>query len=47
MDGELAFREACTFLIELGHKRIALINGEPEYMFPAFCSEGYRNGLKS
>ena len=47
MDGELAFREACTFMIELGHKRIALINGEPEYMFPAFCSEGYRNGLKS
>ena len=47
MDGELAFREACTFLIELGHTRIALINGEPEYMFPAFCLEGYRNGLKS
>ena len=47
LDGELAFREACTFMIELGHKRIALINGEPEYMFPAFCSEDYRNGLKS
>ena len=47
MDGELAFREACKSLIELGHKRIALINGEPEYMFPVFCLQGYRNGLKS
>ncbi len=47
MDGELAFREACKSLIELGHKRIALINGKLEYMFPVFCLEGYRNGLKS
>ena len=47
MDGELAFRQACKSLIELGHKRIALINGEPEYMFPVFCLEGYRNALKS
>ncbi len=47
IDGELAFREACKSLIELGHTRIALINGEPEYMFPIFCLEGYRNGLKS
>ena len=47
MDGELAFREACKSLIELGHKRSALINGEPEYMFPVFCLQGYRNGLKS
>ncbi|MBC8257862.1 MAG: LacI family DNA-binding transcriptional regulator [SAR324 cluster bacterium] len=47
MDGELAFKEACTYLTELGHQRIALINGEPDYMFPAFCFDGYRNGLKS
>ena len=47
MDGELAFFEACKSLIELGHKRIALINGEQEYMFPIFCLEGYRKGLKS
>ena len=47
VDGELAFREASKFLIELGHVRIALINGEPEYMFPKFCLDGYRNGLKS
>ena len=47
MDGELAFREACKLLIELGHKRIALINGELEYMFPKFCLDGYKNGLKS
>ncbi|MBS1254515.1 MAG: HTH-type transcriptional regulator RafR [Deltaproteobacteria bacterium] len=46
MDGELAFRESCKYLIDLGHKRIALINGEPEYMFPAFCFDGYKNGLK-
>ena len=26
MDGELAFRESCKYLIDLGHKRIALIN---------------------
>jgi len=47
MDGELAFREACKFLIDLGHKRIALINGELEYMFPRFCLEGYRKALNS
>ena len=47
IDGELAFREACKSLIELGHTRIALINGEQEYMFQIFCLEGYRNGLKS
>ncbi len=46
MDGELAFREACTFLIELGHKRIALINGEPEYMFPVFLFRGLQKRIK-
>ena len=47
MDGELVFREACKLLFELGHKRIALINGEHEYMFPRFCLEGYKNALTS
>jgi len=47
MDGELVFREACKLLFELGHKRIALINGEHEYMFPKFCLEGYKNALRS
>jgi len=47
MDGEMAFREACKLLIELGHNRIALINGESEYMFPKFCLDGYKNGFKS
>ena len=40
MDGELAFRESCKYLIDLGHKRIALINRESDYMFPVFCLQG-------
>jgi len=47
MDGELAFRESCKYLIDLGHKRIALINRETDYMFPVFCLQGYLNGLES
>ena len=47
MDGELAFRESCKYLIDLGHKRIALINRESDYMFPVFCKQGYINGLES
>ena len=47
MDGELAFRESCKYLIDIGHKRIALINRETDYMFPVFCLQGYLNGLES
>jgi len=47
MDGEHAFRESCKYLIDLGHKRIALINRESDYMFPVFCLQGYLNGLES
>ena len=47
MDGELAFRESCKYLIDLGHKRIALINRETDYMFPVYCLQGYLNGLES
>jgi len=46
MDGEMAFRESCKYLIDLGHKRIALINRETDYMFPVFCLQGYLNGLE-
>ena len=47
MDGELAFSKSCKYLIDLGHKRIALINRESDYMFPVFCKQGYLNGLES
>lgn len=46
MDGERAFNEACDYLIDLGHKRIAIVNGEPDFMFSHFCLEGYCNSLK-
>ena len=41
MDGELAFSKSCKYLIDLGHKRIALINRESDYMFPVFCTVSY------
>ena len=47
MDGELAFSNSCKYLIDQGHKRIALINRESDYMFPVFCKQGYLNGLES
>ena len=45
MDGKQAFEKACTYLAGLGHRRIALLNGEPGFMFPVGCREGYESGL--
>ena len=40
MDGKQAFEKACTYLAGLGHRRIALLNGEPGFMFQVGCREG-------
>ncbi len=47
MDGAGAFQRACNFLYDLGHRRIALLNGEPGYMFPVCCREGYECSLET
>lgn len=47
MDGAGAFQRACDYLIEMGHTKIALLNGEPGYMFPVCCREGYVTSLKT
>ena len=44
MDGKKAFEKACIYLSGLGHQRIALLNGEPGFMFPVNCREGYESG---
>ena len=45
MDGKKAFEKACIHLSGLGHRRIALLNGEPGFMFSVCCREGYESGL--
>lgn len=45
VDGELAFEESCQHLLELGHTRIALLNGKPEFMFPQHRFAGYKKAL--
>ncbi len=47
VNGTRAFREATDFLIELGHRRIALINGPSVFYFPKCCAAGYRQALQA
>ncbi len=47
VNGTQAFREAGEFLLELGHRRIALINGPEVFFFPKCCAEGYHQALQS
>jgi LacI family transcriptional regulator len=46
-DNEKAFRLATMRLIELGHRRIALINGPEEYFFAQLRRRGYLRALAS
>jgi LacI family transcriptional regulator len=47
IDNEGAFRRATEMLIDLGHRRIGLINGDPAYTFAAHRERGWREGLAS
>lgn len=46
VDDGLAFKRATQFLIELGHQRIALINGPERYKFAINRHLGYRQALQ-
>jgi len=46
IDGRAAFRTAVTHLGGLGHQRIALIGGNPDYNFAAERRLGYIEGLQ-
>jgi LacI family transcriptional regulator len=46
-DNEKAFHLATTRLLDLGHRRIALINGPEEYSFAQFRRQGYLRALAS
>lgn len=46
IDNEGAFRDAGRLLINLGHKRIALINGPPEQTFAIMRERGLRTALE-
>jgi len=45
IDNEAAFRDAGRLLLQLGHKRIALINGDPDETFAIFRERGLRQAL--
>lgn len=45
IDNEGAFRKATDLLLDLGHKRIALLNGRAELNFAADREKGYRAAL--
>ncbi len=45
IDNEGAFREAARLLIELGHQRIGLINGDDRQTFAIFRERGMRQAL--
>ena len=45
IDGEAAFRAAAERLIGFGHRRIALINADPQYMFAHHRAAGWRAAL--
>ena len=47
IDNEGAFFAASNLLVELGHRRIALLNGDPRFNFAADREDGYRRALKS
>lgn len=45
IDNEGAFRHATKHLVDLGHTRIGLINGEPRYTYAAHRQRGYEAAL--
>lgn len=47
IDNEGAFHEAGRLLVQLGHRNVALINGEPGETFAIFRERGLRNALAS
>lgn len=47
IDNEGAFRHATNHLLDLGHKRIALINGLPGFTYSAHRERGFRAALKA
>jgi LacI family transcriptional regulator len=46
IDNEGAFRRATSHLLDLGHRRIALINGPAEQTFAIHRERGYREALR-
>lgn len=47
IDNEAAFNEATRLLVQLGHKRIALVNGDGAQTFAIFRERGVRRGLEA
>lgn len=47
IDNEAAFNEATRLLVQLGHKRIALVNGDDAQTFAIFRERGVRRGLEA
>jgi LacI family transcriptional regulator len=47
IDNEGAFHAAAKLLADLGHRRVALLNGEPHYNFAADRERGFLRGLAS
>ncbi len=45
IDNEDAFRQATRYLLDLGHKRIALINGSTRFTFATHRVQGFRKAL--
>lgn len=45
VDGEQAFQQACQRLLDFGHRRIALLNAPPEFMFAQHRFAGYKRAL--
>ena len=46
IDNEGAFRRATSHLLDLGHRRIAMINGPAEQTFAIHRERGYRDALR-
>ena len=47
IDNEGAFEAATRLLVDLGHRRIALLNGDPRYNFAADRETGFRDALRA
>lgn len=47
IDNGAAFQHATRHLLDLGHKRIGLINGDPRFTFARHREQGYRDALAS
>ena len=46
IDNEGAFRRATSHLLDLGHRRIGMINGPPDQTFAIHRDRGYREALR-